>query len=37
MARSMRRAEEEAIGYRARGFRTVVFHNGDAYYIRVSR
>ena len=34
---TMRRAEEEANGYRARGHRAVAFHNGDGYYVRVSR
>ena len=34
---SMRRANEEAAGYHAQGFRAVAFHNGDGYYIRVSR
>ena len=34
---SMRRANEEAAGYRAQGFRAVAFHNGDGYYVRVSR
>ena len=34
---TMRRAEEEAAKYRAQGYRTVAFHNGDGYYIRVSR
>jgi hypothetical protein len=34
---TMRRAEEEAAGYRAQGYRAVAFHNGDGYYIRVSR
>lgn len=34
---SMRRANEEAAGYRAQGYRAVAFHNGDGYYIRVSR
>jgi hypothetical protein len=34
---TMRRAEEEANGYRAQGFRAVAFHNGDGYYVRVSR
>jgi hypothetical protein len=34
---SMRRAEEEADRYRAQGYRAVAFHNGDGYYIRVSR
>lgn len=34
---TMRRAEEEAAKYRAQGHRVVAFHNGDGYYIRVSR
>jgi hypothetical protein len=34
---SMRRAEEEAAKYRAQGYRAVAFHNGDGYYVRVSR
>ena len=34
---TMRRAEEEADRYRSRGFRAAAFHNGDGYYIRVSR
>ncbi len=34
---TMRRAEEEANRYRAQGYRAVAFHNGDGYYIRVSR
>lgn len=34
---SMRRAEEEADRYRVRGLRAVAFHNGNGYYIRVSR
>ena len=34
---TMRRAEEEADRYRAQGHRAVAFHNGDGYYIRVSR
>lgn len=34
---SMRRANEEAAGYRAQGYRAVAFHNGDGYYVRVSR
>lgn len=34
---TMRRAEEEANAYRAQGFRAVAFHNGNGYYVRVSR
>jgi hypothetical protein len=34
---TMRRANEEAAGYRAQGCQAVAFHNGDGYYIRVSR
>lgn len=34
---TMRRAEEAANGYRAQGLRAVAFHNGDGYYLRVSR
>lgn len=34
---TLRRAEEEADKYRARGHRVMAFHNGDGYYIRVSR
>lgn len=34
---TMRRANEEATAYRAQGYRAVAFHNGDGYYIRVSR
>ncbi|MFN0037901.1 MAG: hypothetical protein ACKVP2_00100 [Burkholderiales bacterium] len=34
---TMRRAEEEANRYRAQGFHAVAFHNGDGYYVRVSR
>ena len=34
---TMRRAEEVANGYRAQGLRAVAFHNGDGYYVRVSR
>lgn len=34
---TMRRAEEEAAKYHARGYRANAFHNGDGYYIRVSR
>ena len=34
---SIRRAEEEANRYRAQGFHAVAFHNGDGYYVRVSR
>ena len=34
---TMRRAEEEADRYRAQGHRAVAFHNGDGYYLRVSR
>lgn len=34
---TMRRAEEVANGYRQRGYRAVSFHNGDGYYLRVSR
>jgi hypothetical protein len=34
---SMRRAGEEANGCRAWGFRAVAFHNGDGYYVSVSR
>jgi hypothetical protein len=31
------RAEEFAAPYRQRGLRAVSFHNGDGYYVRVSR
>ena len=34
---TMRRAEEEANRYRSQGFHVAAFHNGDGYYIRVSR
>jgi hypothetical protein len=34
---TMRRAEEEADRYRAQGYRAQAFHNGNGYYIRVSR
>src|SRR5262245_56357792 len=34
---TMRRAEEVANEFRARGLRAVAFHNGDGYYVRVSR
>lgn len=34
---TMRRAEEFAAGQRQRGSRAVSFHNGDGYYVRVSR
>lgn len=34
---TMRRAEEEADKFRSRGLRAVAFHNGDGYYVRVSR
>ena len=34
---TMRRAEEVANGYRSQGLRAVSFHNGDGYYVRVSR
>jgi hypothetical protein len=34
---TMRRAEEVAKGFRARGMRAVSFHNGDGYYVRASR
>jgi len=34
---TMRRAEEEADKFRSRGLRAWAFHNGDGYYIRVSR
>jgi hypothetical protein len=34
---TLRRAEEEANRYRARGFQVVAFHNGDGYYINVKR
>jgi hypothetical protein len=34
---TLRRAEEVANGYRARGQRAVAFHNGDGYYVRVQR
>lgn len=34
---TLRRAEEVANGYRQRGLRAVAFHNGDGYYVRVSR
>ena len=34
---TMRRAEEFANQYRSRGLRAVAFHNGDGYYVRVSR
>ncbi len=32
-----RRAEEVADGYRSRGLRAWSFHNGDGFYVRVSR
>jgi hypothetical protein len=34
---TLRRAEEIANQYRAMGFRAVAFHNGNGYYIRVSK
>jgi hypothetical protein len=34
---TMRRAEEVANQYRSQGLRAVAFHNGDGYYVRVSR
>jgi hypothetical protein len=34
---TLRRAEEEANKFRSRGLRAVAFHNGDGYYVRVSR
>lgn len=34
---TLRRAEEEADRFRSRGLRAVAFHNGDGYYVRVSR
>ena len=34
---TMRRAEEVAGGYRQHGLRAVAFHNGNGYYVRVSR
>ena len=34
---TLRRAEEVANQYRARGFQVVAFHNGDGYYINVKR
>jgi len=34
---TMRRAEEVANQYRGQGLRAVAFHNGDGYYVRVSR
>lgn len=34
---TMRRAEEVANHYSSQGLRAVAFHNGDAYYVRVSR
>lgn len=34
---TMRRAEEVANGYRQRGLRAASFHNGDGFYVRVSR
>jgi len=34
---TMRRAQEEANKFRSRGLRAVAFHNGDGYYVRVSR
>lgn len=34
---TLRRAEEVANGYRVQGLRAVAFHNGDGYYVRVSR
>ena len=34
---TMRRAEEVAGQYRSQGLRAVAFHNGDGYYVRVSR
>ncbi|MDZ7652933.1 MAG: hypothetical protein U5L03_10445 [Burkholderiaceae bacterium] len=34
---TMRRAQEEANKYRQRGLSSVAFHNGDGYYVRVSR
>jgi hypothetical protein len=34
---TMRRAEEEANTYRRQGLKAVAFHNGNGYYVRVSR
>lgn len=34
---TLRRAEQEAESYRARGLRAVAFHNGVGYFVRVSR
>ncbi|HEY6514355.1 MAG TPA: hypothetical protein VI032_20430 [Burkholderiaceae bacterium] len=34
---TLRRAEEVASQFRAQGLRAVAFHNGDGYYVRVSR
>jgi N-acetylmuramoyl-L-alanine amidase len=34
---TLRRAEEEADRYRAQGYHVVAFHNGNGYFIRVSR
>jgi hypothetical protein len=34
---TMRRAEEVANQFRSQGLRAVAFHNGDGYYVRVSR
>jgi hypothetical protein len=34
---TMRRAEEVANDFRRRGARAIAFHNGDGYYVRVSR
>jgi len=34
---TMRRAEQEAAMYRARGLQAVAFHNGIGYFVRVSR
>ena len=34
---TMRRAEEVAAQFRNQGLRAVAFHNGDGYYVRVSR
>lgn len=34
---TMRRAEEVADSYRQRGLHAAAFHNGDGFYVRVSR
>ena len=34
---TLRRAEEVAAQFRSQGLRAVAFHNGDGYYVRVSR